>query len=556
MENEMNMGMNDEMNSNKSKLPLILGIVAAIILVLVLVISAVVTSPKVMLGILIKNTPDAVNDFMAADMGEDVRFMTESHQSETKIKMAGDDLGLEGDIELELKSAYQNTTGDFAAEMEFGLADLDALTGGIYLSGSEVALISSILSDKYVVDMESEEELGKDTTLEQRLNDLIPIINDEEFLALWERLGIEVKDMRKLAINQLARITVSKGTDDLELFGEDKGFKYVEVVMDEDDFAEWAELFLDAVAEDQEFSDLIEEIADYLNSHPLLEGEFELDDFDLEDICDEMIEEIEDAEAEVTLRIYRDGFTPIAYEFEYKDSVEEAEGIILMYTDKKNVQLLYDLDMDGEKLYYNVYNQDDKLSVIEYDASGMKYEIKVEEVKNGQYEITGEIDYGYMGKGEIEGEILESRNETTFEMTLDMDVDGSKMEIKYEGSMIVDGSITSVEVKVDAEADGEELLSMNFECEIEEVRKNQEYVTEGELSFTDAYTDQEYKIDIENTTIFGKTAEVDLPSWSKNDVYAKISDKEAMQELFDALSIDFSEGINDIVSTFMYGGIY
>ena len=96
-----------------------------------------------------------------------------------------------------LLSAYQNDTGDFAAEMEIGMGDLDAVTAGIYLSNSEIALISSVLSNKYVFDLESENELGDDTTLEERLIGLLNTKDDEELKDIETRLFTPARIVRK-----------------------------------------------------------------------------------------------------------------------------------------------------------------------------------------------------------------------------------------------------------------------------------------------------------------------------------------------------------------------
>ena len=97
---------------------------------------------------------------------------------------------------------------------------------------------------------------------------------------------------------------------------------------------------------------------------------------------------------------------------------------------------------------------------------------------------------------------------------------------------------------------------IEIEFETEEVKKNKEYASEGNVEITDAYLDESYVIEFENSTIFGDEVELDLPSWSKNDVYAKASDDEKLQELFNSLGEDFESGYMDLISLLLYGGMY
>ncbi|MEX1376995.1 MAG: hypothetical protein AB1Z23_05895 [Eubacteriales bacterium] len=535
MENDLKMEIDKEISTEKkSKLPII-GIAAAALLLIIIVVFAVFNSPKVLMGILVKNTPDTVTEFFEAEKAELPLYMTESHESETKISMDAESLGLDGDIELELHSGYQNDTGEFAAEMELGLGDMDAITAGIFLDQSEVALISSLLSEKYVIDIEP----------------ILSAKDDKELQALMDRAEKKVKELRNLAIKTFPGKAFDKGKDDVEIFGKDTKLSYVEVSMDEDQFKEWAEEVLNVVAEDKELEDLIVEIGEYLNDK--YDMGIETDDIDIEDECDDAIDELDDMEAEMSVRIYRKGFTPVAYEISYKDDYSEGEGIVLLYESGKKVQMFIDADFDGDKLYYNVYADDDDYSIIEYELDGMSYEIVIEKVKNGVYEISGEIDYGYGMKGKISGEMTESKNEMTMEMKMKMD-DGT--ETNQEMSKIIDGAITTVEYKMVVSADGEDQMKFEWESETEEIKKNKEYATEGELKITEMYTDTEYVIEVENSLIYGDEVDLNLPSWSKSDVYAKVSDNESLQDLFDKLGEDFQQGYFDAFSMMMYGDMY
>lgn len=555
MENDITMEMNEgAITTKKSKLPII-GVVAAVLLVIIIVVFAVFTSPKVLMGILIGRTPDTVSDFFNAQREEQPLFMRESHQSETKISMDGEVAGIDGNIELEILTAYQNATGDLATELEVGIGDLDAVTAGLYLSGSEIALISSVLSDKYVVDLESEDELDKNTTLEARLMALVQSGDDEKMDELVEKLKEKVLELRKFGIKELPRAAMEKGKDSVEVFGKDQNLSYVEAVMDEDYFKDWAEIVLEQISEDEDLEDLIVEIAEQLNDTVAFEGEFDADDIDIEEYCEDLLDELDDMEAEVEFRIYYKGFTPIAYDVKYEDQYTEGEGIVLLYSAGNETQMTLEADIDGEEIYYDIYADGDKYQSIKYELDGMMIDITLEEVKNGLYEIDGSFDYGEdLGGGTIEGEIEELRNETVFEMTLEFD--DMDTEVTYEGSIVVDGSVTTTEVTMEMVTDGEDTLKVELEYETDEVKKNKEYVSEGKLTITDVYSDMEYVIDFENETIFGDDAQVDLPSWSNKDVYAEISDEEAMEELFDGLFIDLEEGFADVVALIMFGEMY
>ena len=557
MENDiMTEFVEEETQGKKPKLTII-GIIAALLLVIIIVAFAVLNSPKVMMGILIGKTPDTVREFFAAQQEEQPLYMSESHQSETKLSMDGEDLGLDGEIELDIMTAYQNDTGDLAAEIEFGMGDLDAVTAGLYLKESEVALISSILSNKYVVNLESENELGKETTLEDRLIGLLNTKDDEELQDLWLRLQEKMLELRKMGIKELPSAAMDKGKEEIEIFGEDEKISYVEAVLDKDYFQDWAEIVIEQVAQDSELEDLIVEIAEYLNDTLMFEDEFDVDEIDLEDYCDDLIDELDDVDTEVTLRIYHKGFTPVAYEIVYEDDYSEAETLILMINEGKKLQFLVEADIEGDEIYYNVYENSDEYMIIEYEFEDMKYEVSMEQVEPGLYELDGTFDYGDLGEGTLEGQIEESKNETTFEMSMEMtDEYGYTTEATYEGSIVVDGYVTTAEGEAVVSYDGEEASKIEIESETEEVQKNKEYTTEGKFTITDVYSDMEYVVDFENTTIFGDEAEADLPSWSKSDVYADISDMDALEELFETLSEDAEAGFTDLVSLIMYGGIY
>ncbi len=557
MEKDIIAEMGGETAQKKNKMLPVIGIVSAVLLVIIVAAFAVLNSPKVLMGILIGKTPETVREVFAAQSEEQPLFMSESHQSETKITMDGEGLGLDGDIEMNVLTAYQNDTGDLAAELELGMGDLDAVTAGLYLSNSEVALISSVLSNKYVVDLETQSELGKDTTLEERLMGLMKSQDDEQFQDLMTRLKDKVLELRKLGVKELPRAAMDKGKDSIEVFEDDQKVKYVEAVLDKDYFKDWAEIVLEQVADDSDLEDLIVEIAEYLNDTVVFEDEFDIDEIDLEEYCDDMLDELDDVDAEVSIRIYHKGFTPIAYEVAYEDDYSDGEAFIMLISEGQKLQMLLDADIDGDKMYYNVYQDSDNYNHIEYEFDDMQYDVTIEKVKAGLYEIDGDFDYGDMGKGTVEGQIEEAKDETTFEMTVSMTDDyDTETEIKYEGSIAVEDSVTTTELTADITSDGEDVAKIELECDTEEIRKNKEYATEGSLVITDLYMDTEYTIDFENSIIFGDEAEADLPSWSKSDVYAKISDEDAMNELFDTLSDDAEAGFNDLFSLIMYGGLY
>jgi len=546
--------MSGETKQKKSKLPLV-GIIAGVLLLVAVIAISVMNSPKVLMGVLVRNTPDSAVNFFNAEKADKPLFMTESHKSETKISMSGEDLGMDGDIKLELSSGYQNSTGDFAAEIDLGLGDLDAITAGIFLSKSEAAIISSLLSDKYVIDLEKD-ELGDNTTFEDRIMMLIMSGDDEELNDLTDRLEKEIQDIQKFSLKMLPNKSINKGKENIEIFGEDKKMAYVEIALDKDEFEDWVEAVFEMISEDKEFEELIVEIAEYIDAEYNFEDEINPDDVDLEEFCENAINDLDDLEAEVSLRIYRKGFTPIAYEVNYEDEYSEADMVVLMYNAGNKTQLLLDGEVDGDEIYYNVYADGDTYSLIEYEFDEMKYEVTVEKVKD-IYEIDGSFDYGYMGKGKISGEIEESNNETIFDMKVEMeDSYGSENEVEYEGSLVKDGAVTKTELSMKTVIDGEDVARVEWESETEEVKKNKEYSTEGKIKITDIYSDMKYVIDVDNSVLFGDEVEVDLPNWSKDDVYAKVSDDEALEELFDSLSMDFETGFADFFSLLYYGGLY
>jgi|GEM_PF-7110624 len=554
MDNDLTMEMSGETKQKKSKLPLV-GIIAGVLLLVAVIAISVMNSPKVLMGALVRNTPDSAVNFFNAEKADKPLFMTESHKSETKISMSGEDLGMDGDIKLELSSGYQNSTGDFAAEIDLGLGDLDAITAGIFLSKSEAAIISSLLSDKYVIDLEKD-ELGDNTTFEDRIMMLIMSGDDEELNDLTDRLEKEIQDIQKFSLKMLPNKSINKGKENIEIFGEDKKMAYVEIALDKDEFEDWVEAVFEMISEDKEFEELIVEIAEYIDAEYNFEDEINPDDVDLEEFCENAINDLDDLEAEVSLRIYRKGFTPIAYEVNYEDEYSEADMVVLMYNAGNKTQLLLDGEVDGDEIYYNVYADGDTYSLIEYEFDEMKYEVTVEKVKD-IYEIDGSFDYGYMGKGKISGEIEESNNETIFDMKVEMeDSYGSENEVEYEGSLVKDGAVTKTELSMKTVIDGEDVARVEWESETEEVKKNKEYSTEGKIKITDIYSDMKYVIDVDNSVLFGDEVEVDLPNWSKDDVYAKVSDDEALEELFDSLSMDFETGFADFFSLLYYGGLY
>ena len=554
MDNDLTMEMSGETKQKKSKLPLV-GIIAGVLLLVAVIAISVMNSPKVLMGALVRNTPDSAVNFFNAEKADKPLFMTESHKSETKISMSGEDLGMDGDIKLELSSGYQNSTGDFAAEIDLGLGDLDAITAGIFLSKSEAAIISSLLSDKYVIDLEKD-ELGDNTTFEDRIMMLIMSGDDEELNDLTDRLEKEIQDIQKFSLKMLPNKSINKGKENIEIFGEDKKMAYVEIALDKDEFEDWVEAVFEMISEDKEFEELIVEIAEYIDAEYNFEDEINPDDVDLEEFCENAINDLDDLEAEVSLRIYRKGFTPIAYEVNYEDEYSEADMVVLMYNAGNKTQLLLDGEVDGDEIYYNVYADGDTYSLIEYEFDEMKYEVTVEKVKD-IYEIDGSFDYGYMGKGKISGEIEESNNETIFDMKVEMeDSYGSENEVEYEGSLVKDGAVTKTELSMKTVIDGEDVARVEWESETEEVKKNKEYSTEGKIKITDIYSDIKYVIDVDNSVLFGDEVEVDLPNWSKDDVYAKVSDDEALEELFDSLSMDFETGFADFFSLLYYGGLY
>ena len=554
MDNDLTMEMSGETKQKKSKLPLV-GIIAGVLLLVAVIAISVMNSPKVLMGVLVRNTPDSAVNFFNAEKADKPLFMTESHKSETKISMSGEDLGMDGDIKLELSSGYQNSTGDFAAEIDLGLGDLDAITAGIFLSKSEAAIISSLLSDKYVIDLEKE-ELEDNTTFEDRIMMLIMSGDDAQLNDLTDRLEKEIQDIQKFSLKMLPSKSINKGKENIEIFGEDKKMAYVEIALDKDEFEDWAEAVFEMISEDKEFEELIVEIAEYIDAEYNFEDEINPDDVDLEEFCENAINDLDDLEAEVSLRIYRKGFTPIAYEVNYEDEYSEADMVVLMYNAGNKTQLLLDGEVDGDEIYYNVYADGDTYSLIEYEFDEMKYEVTVEKVKD-IYEIDGSFDYGYMGKGKISGEIEESNNETIFDMKVEMeDSYGSENEVEYEGSLVKDGAVTKTELSMKTVIDGEDVARVEWESETEEVKKNKEYSTEGKIKITDIYSDIKYVIDVDNSVLFGDEVEVDLPNWSKDDVYAKVSDDEALEELFDSLSMDFETGFADFFSLLYYGGLY
>ncbi|MBN2880237.1 MAG: hypothetical protein JXN65_11485 [Clostridia bacterium] len=557
MENEIKNEMNEGTSPKKKSTLTFVGIAAAVLLVLIIVVFAVVNSPKFLMGVLIANTPDAVTDFLKAGTDEEPMYLTESHQSETTISMNGEDFGFDGDIEAKIMSAYQNDTGDLAAEVEVGLGDLDAITGGLYLSGSEVALISSVLADKYIVDLESAAELGKDTTLEERIKGLLVSDEDGELTDLMNRVKDKMLELRKFALKELPRATLEKGKEKIEIFGEDKNMAYVEVAMDEDYFKDWAEIVLEKLADDDELEDLIVEIAEYLNDGILADDPIDTDEIDLKDAMDDMLDELDDVEVEVTVRIYRDGFTPVAYEVSYQDDYSEGEAFVLFYLSGDNYHGALDADFDGEKAYYNFYNNGKEI-VMAYEMEDMTYDLTYTQTDKGVYEIEGSYDYGYMGRGDIEGEMTESKNLTTLEMTVKSEDDyGMDMKTTVEFTMEIDGDITAMDGEIKIADAGEDVAKITLQSETEEVKKNKEYATEGSIKIYDVYSDMEYKIDFENSLIYGEDAEAKLPSWSKkDDVYAGISDMEALEDLFDKLSEDAANGFEELYSVIVYGGIY
>ncbi len=554
MENEMNIGLDEEKMPKKKSNFLLIGIIAGVILVL-LIAMAVLNSPKILAGRLINNTDDAIKDFFEVKNAETPLFMTESHQSETKLTMDGTEFGFEGDIELTLMSGYLNSNGDLLGEMELGLGDMDAITAGLYLKDSELAFISSILTNKYFIDLEAEDELGKDTALEDRFSYFGSKEEQEKLEELNKRAKEKLEEYKKFAFKVMPSKTITKTKENIELFGEDQKVTCVEIVMDEDQFKEWAEVVLEKMGEDEELQDLAEEYLDFINEKYNLE-DIEDEDIDIEEESEDTIDDLDDLEAEIEIRIFYKGSKPLAYEIIYDDGYTEIEGIIQMYTSGSKKEFLIDFDVDGEEIYVNSQQYDENNAFIEYELGGIKCEVTAEEIKNGVTEISGTFESDYGMEGEISGEIIESKNSIESEISYEYSDGYSIYEINFEGSVLTDGSEETTEFAWEVIVDDEEMMNMNLELVKEEVKKNKEYTTEGELVIESPEDGIEFTIDIENTTIYGSEAEVKLPSWSKDDINAKISDQEELEELLSMLEDDFTTGMSDFYSMFYYGGLY
>ena len=246
----------------------------------------------------------------------------------------------------------------------------------------------------------------------------------------------------------------------------------------------------------------------------------------------------------------------MAYEIIYDDGYTEIEGIIQMYTSGSKKEFLIDFDVDGEEIYVNSQQYDENNAFIEYELGGIKCEVTAEEIKNGVTEISGTFESDYGMEGEISGEIIEGKNSIESEISYEYSDGYSTYEINFEGSVLTDGSEETTEFTWEVIVDDEEMMNMNLELVKEEVKKNKEYTTEGELVIESPEDGIEFTIDIENTTIYGSEAEVKLPSWSKDDINAKISDQEELEELLSMLEDDFTTGMSDFYSMFYYGGLY
>lgn len=539
MDNELIMEIKDETTQNKlANRKIGLGVGVLLVIILLMIIFSILGSPKILMGILLSNTQDTVNDFFAMEEVELPLYLRESFQRETLIYTNDLDefLGLSEDmkVQIEVKSGYINETGDFLSEIDFGVGDLDIITGGIYFEENDIAIISTLLVDKYVINCDEADDMGNNTTLNERLELLGASKNDAKLRELEESLKIKLEEYRKFAIKKIPREALSKGKSTIELIGKDKKTKYVMIEMDQDIFEDLAEEVLDRAADDDELETLINDIIAYCNEEDVMDEEIE--EIDLANECDDLLDEIEDYEFDdMFIKIFYEGFTPISYQFEFDDGNDETEIYAQLYKAGSNKQI-----------YINVESYD---TDFEFDYISGK--------KISTLECEFEID-GYI-VGEVEGEMEKNRNETIFEFDCKYaEDDYSDYEVKIDGSIEVDGKITTTEFDFDLKEYyfGQEEIEMKVECVTEEIKANKEYSSECDIEISLPMIDISGEVKAETTTIYGSKAEVDLPSWSINDVHAKASDEEELIELFVALYEDFSAGISDVFAMIFFGSLY